>query len=371
MPSATIRVMLCLSLALAVTAIAGPPLAPAGKGPRLTGPFTKGNLTIFLVHGADQVPGRTYLTLREAFEQKTVVVHETTQVNKLSIENRSTTHTVFVQSGEIVKGGKQDRVLARDMLLPPNSGPVPLPSHCVERGRWQQRGAESAGAFSASEDYVAGKELKIANAILADQDFVWENVRSVQQKITTNLKSDVQRTTSPTSLQLSLEHPKLKPAIDAHVRILMPIIDSKPDVVGFIFAINGKLNNGEVYGSSALFRKLWPKLLKASAVEAVAEELSGAKIIEPMLATATAFLKEADRAALAEPRTKSMVATPSQYRAGQQQVTTGAPNAAPPAHPKGPDRLQVLQGETSKVRVVESRDRAHREDWIHRSYFAK
>ena len=124
------------------------------------------------MHGADQAPGRMYLTLREAFEQKTVVVHETSQVNELSIENRSTTHSVFVQSGEIVKGGKQDRVLARDMLLPPKSGPVPLPSHCVERGRWQQRGAESPSAFSAAEEYLAGKDLKIANAVLADQDFV-------------------------------------------------------------------------------------------------------------------------------------------------------------------------------------------------------
>ena len=42
-------------------------------------------------------------------------------------------------------------------------------------------------------------------------------------------------------------------------------------MIGYVFAINGHVNSADVYASRALFVKLWPKLLKASAVEAVAE----------------------------------------------------------------------------------------------------
>ena len=127
-----------------------------------------------------------------------------------------------------------------------------------------------------------------------------------------------------------------------------------------LFAINGKLNNAEIYGSSALFRKLWPKLLKASAVEAVAEEVSGAKITEPTLATATAFLDEANRTVLAERPPQSKVAIRSQVRPGQQQATGGTTNA-PVSAPNSSDGLRISQGESSKVRVVESRDRTRGE----------
>src|SRR5215472_5168028 len=59
---------------------------PAGTY-RLSGPYTHDNLTIFLIHGADQLKGKNILTLDEALEQKKVIVHETKQVNELAVEN--------------------------------------------------------------------------------------------------------------------------------------------------------------------------------------------------------------------------------------------------------------------------------------------
>ena len=32
---------------------------------KLSGPYTSGNLTVFLVHGQEQLPGKKYLTLAE------------------------------------------------------------------------------------------------------------------------------------------------------------------------------------------------------------------------------------------------------------------------------------------------------------------
>ncbi|MCM3874094.1 MAG: hypothetical protein ND895_25680, partial [Pyrinomonadaceae bacterium] len=84
---------------------------------RLSGPFTHQNLTIYLIHGKNMIEGRSFLTLQEALEQKKVVVYETKDVNELSIENRST-QDIYVQAGDIVKGGQQDRVLAVDLIVP-------------------------------------------------------------------------------------------------------------------------------------------------------------------------------------------------------------------------------------------------------------
>ncbi|MHC4507160.1 MAG: ARPP-1 family domain-containing protein, partial [Planctomycetota bacterium] len=76
---------------------------------------------------------------------------------------------------------------------------------------------------------------------------------------------------SPTSLQLTLESKKVKEAAEKYTKALAGVVEGRDDVVGFAFAINGEANSADLYASRALFRKLWPKLLKAAAVEAVAE----------------------------------------------------------------------------------------------------
>ena len=57
---------------------------------------------------------------------------------------------VFVQAGDIVKGGQQDRVLSVDLLLPPRSGAVSIAAFCVEHGRWTARGNEDVRQFSSA-----------------------------------------------------------------------------------------------------------------------------------------------------------------------------------------------------------------------------
>src|SRR5437762_12345097 len=55
---------------------------------RLEGPFTRGNLTVFLIHGKDKIKGETFITLQEALVQKKVIVRETRSVNELRSEER-------------------------------------------------------------------------------------------------------------------------------------------------------------------------------------------------------------------------------------------------------------------------------------------
>src|SRR5947209_16707191 len=130
---------------------------------QLSGPFNHENLTIFLIHGPDKLKDKKFLTLQEALEQKKVVVHETSNVNQLTIENLSANEEIFIQSGEIVKGGKQDRLLSIDLIVSAHSGKVPISSFCVEHGRWVKRGNEATDKFSSSADIAASKELRLAS----------------------------------------------------------------------------------------------------------------------------------------------------------------------------------------------------------------
>lgn len=261
------------------------------KGLKIIGPYTHKNLTIYLIHGKE-TDKEDYLTLEEAMAQKQVVVYEIEKVNELEIENLSN-KPVFVQAGDIVKGGKQDRTLAKDFVVPPRSGKMPIASFCVERGRWSRRGDESAKIFNSP-----GQDLSLQRGkpFSSSQEKVWEDVEKTQGELARGLaerekirdfhnsracqlppgwqtpaEAGIRDPSSPSSLLLTLENKELQKAIEDYTKALSKIVEGQSDVVGFAFAINGKLNSADVYGSNKLFKKLWLKLLKASAVEAIAQ----------------------------------------------------------------------------------------------------
>src|SRR6185312_2171094 len=122
--------------------------AHADTGYRVSGPLTHENLSIYFLHGKS-AEGAVPLTLEEAMLKGAVRVDETGSVNQLSIENLGG-QEVFIQAGDIVKGGKQDRVLSVSLVLPPHSGVVPITAFCVEHGRWSKRGYEDAQAFNSA-----------------------------------------------------------------------------------------------------------------------------------------------------------------------------------------------------------------------------
>src|SRR5256714_4757043 len=127
---------------------------------RVTGPVVHENLAIYLVHGKSAA-GPVPLTLDEALVKRAVKVHETGNVNELQVENLGN-DDVFVQSGDMVKGGQQDRVLTVSLLLPPKSGRIPIASFCVEQGRWTARGKEDVKTFATASAVVPSREAKIA-----------------------------------------------------------------------------------------------------------------------------------------------------------------------------------------------------------------
>ena len=238
---------------------------------KLSGPYTHKNLTFYLVHGKDSLAGKTPLTLEEALDRKLVVVHETGDVNELSIENVSRNDEVFVQAGDIVKGGQQDRMLAVDLIVPAHSGRIPIDSFCVESDRWVARGAESIREFNSSAEYAPSKDLKMAAKHSKSQPEVWSKVEASQEKLSAATNTNAASNVSRSSLPLTLENPHVRSNAETYTKFLSDIVDYKSDVIGIVMVINGKINSADTYGSSALFVKLWPKLLRAAAIEAVAD----------------------------------------------------------------------------------------------------
>ena len=306
---------------------------------KISGPYTHNNLAVFLIHGKDKLAGKTFLTLQEALRQRKVVVYETKNVNELAIENLSRYEEVYVQSGDIVKGGQQDRMLGVDLIVPPRSGKISIAAFCVEQGRWQKRANEEVTRFSSSNERVATKELKLAANKAKSQGEVWKRVAEAQDKLSSNVGGSVKAPISNSSFQLTLENRQVRATADAYVKALAHIAGRHTDVIGYAFAINGKLNSADVYASGALFRKLWPSLLKASAVEALAELRKTGKFDAPATADVGAFLRDAEAGASTE-----------------QDVTK---------------RVRMITRESKANILFETRDRTAAGGWLHRSYVRK
>jgi ARG and Rhodanese-Phosphatase-superfamily-associated Protein domain len=303
---------------------------------RISGPYTHENLSVFLFHGSSRST-KDMLTLEEAIAQHKVVVYETRNVNELAIENVSD-EDVFIESGDIAKGGAQDRTLKDDLILPTKSGRVNISSFCVEHGRWSARGKEPVSTFDSATEALATKELKMAVKMKADQREVWSQVAAAQASISNALRSDVRAAAAPTSFAMTMQTPAVQKSIDSYLEALRGVAGNS-DVIGYAFAINGKVNSADVYVSHSLFARLWPKLLRASAVEAVSEYQSGIKF-EPATTAAV----------------KAAVADADSGKGSLREVTS---------------RTGVLVKETPRNILFETRDRAHGDAWIHRNYMTK
>ena len=316
---------------------------PADEGLTISEPHVHENLTVFLIQSAKKQPAKSFLTLQEAMEQKKVLVYETGSVNELAIENLSG-EDVYIQSGDIVKGGRQDRVFPDDFVLTSHSGRVPISSFCVEHGRWTKRGTEAADRFGSSNQAIAGKSLKMAARTPNAQGEVWNQVAMVEARMASGLVGGV-ASAAPApivpasgSMELTMENKQVVEATDAYVRDLAKIIDGRKDVVGYAFAINGKVNSVEIYAFPDLFRRMWPKLLHSSAVEALAERSRGKTYPAVDVSAVRNAIVEAERG------------SESSKQVG---------------------KLVVVKKDSDKALLFETRDHEVDGGWLHKSYVVK
>src|SRR5882672_2638746 len=126
------------------------------SGYKVLKPIESGDLTLFSVvrTSGKMPPADQFLTLDEGLKNREVEVTEAgrvrglvrsrggatlasrgDQVNTLVLVNHSK-RPLLLLAGEIVTGGKQDRVIAKDRIVPVGEDPIDLSVFCIEPGRW-------------------------------------------------------------------------------------------------------------------------------------------------------------------------------------------------------------------------------------------
>lgn len=286
---------------------APPNPAPSPKpegGWQLLDPVTYENITLFPVVASFNQDTSPFLTLDEGLSSGEVIVSEQgatglvrnrdgrplptpqyntgASVNQLVLINRGK-RPLLLLAGELVSGGKQDRIIAKDRIVAPGADPLPLDVFCVEHGRWS-----SGSEFSAAKTIVHPSVREKA-AVDQAQTEVWSAVRS-----------GTTATASPSAPAAKMSAGAIAGAIstDARTEAYDKIyvsrtvgvsIDSfveelqrrfaksvamngerKMPVVGVIVAYGGEVAWSDIFASHDLFNQYWNKLLRSYAIEALA-----------------------------------------------------------------------------------------------------
>ncbi len=193
-----------------------------------------------------------YITLQDAISNNLVVITEVSNsgtVNSLLVRNLSP-DTLFIMSGEILIGGKQDRVVARDMLIPPNSGQVKIPVYCVEEKRW---GYTPKGEKFQAYYGMANEHLRNLIDHNAGQNAVWREVSN------TNKKDGVYSNTD--AYTAHADKPEFRRREEEYVRFFENVFNGQDDVIGVLAVTGNTIEGADLMVSNRLFMQEYRKLL--------------------------------------------------------------------------------------------------------------
>jgi hypothetical protein len=229
------------------------------------------------------------VTLDEAFGQKLVSIKEKEDdtVNQLTLTNNSD-RPMFLLAGEVIIGGKQDRIIGQNTIIAANTTLV-VPVFCVEHGRWQEGEGENGRVFQSAKALAHGR-LR-GKASHADQGEVWREVAQ---------KNRERKTTNATDTYRQVANQQATGALAAQEkRVAAALAKVSPadraNMIGYVVALNGKVATVDMFNSPRLFRKLEDKLVKSYLTESV--DIPAAKnIAAPTAADVKTFMADADKA---------------------------------------------------------------------------
>jgi len=283
---------------LLVLAVVIPCLAPAGEvysvaHYKVLSAIRHDNLSIFPVIAATTHDTEGFLTLDEGLRSGEVVVSESgslsplvrprrgesptprnypgAQVNQLVLVNNSRRPLILL-AGEIVTGGHQDRVIGKDRLVPAESDPIDLGVFCVEPGRWTGPKA----TFGSIGSPMGAPALRAKVMADKDQQKVWAEVRSSQASVAAQLRAPSAVAVNGTSSYAGvMQNEEVKEKVDSIAapiqRDYQSLIKQLRDrqAVGVVVAVNGEIVWADIFASTSLLEKYWPKLVRSYAAEAI------------------------------------------------------------------------------------------------------
>ena len=303
---------LMISLATLLVLSMGPGRGEAGQVGstyKVLAPISRGNLTIFPVVADRTHDTRNFLTLDEGVRSGEVVVseagsvrplirrhqdyipHDGAEVNRLVLVNNSDRPLILL-AGEIVTGGKQDRVVGKDRIVPSKSDPIDLAVFCVEPGRW----VATQYDFGSFHSQMAQPSVRRSAMADQDQTKVWAEVGHAKESMAMRAAPAAAPALAGTSSYARvMDNDEVKQRVDA---VAVPIEQSylglmrelrERNAVGVVVAVNGRMIWADLFASTALLEKYWPKLIRSYAAEALTDGRNSAR---PDRKDAQAFLDD-------------------------------------------------------------------------------
>jgi hypothetical protein len=226
------------------------------------------------------------LVLDEAMPKKLVRIHEVDggDVNNLRLTNRSD-QPLFLLAGEVIIGGKQDRIIGSNTIVPPKKT-QDVPVFCVEHGRWDNSSKEFTTANALAHGRLRGR------ANYDTQSDVWQEVAAKNEQRNTKSKSDTYRHVAAQQANGTLA--KWEKQVNTALGKLPAASQGK--LVGFAVAVNGKVASVDVFDNPALFKKLQGKLVRSYITEAIDVKLDKTAKT-PTTTDVEAFIADAEKAA--------------------------------------------------------------------------
>jgi hypothetical protein len=285
---------------------AGGPVEGTSGPYRVLAPIESGNLLLFPVVRADgKSAGETpFLTLDEGFKNGEVEVTEAgraaglvrprgngqasqfrgDQVNTLVLVNHSK-RPLLLLAGEIVTGGKQDRIIAKDRIVPADANPIDLSVFCIEPGRWTGATASfSASAPAPGKSFMVQPAVRKQAMAAQDQQEVWNSVRGAisTMEVAAGPPAVAGSEAAPRSLgttsyarAMASEavadkvNEAAAPAIAEREQVLARLREEH--AVGVIVAVHGEIIWADVFADTDLLARYWTKLVRSYAAESLAD----------------------------------------------------------------------------------------------------
>jgi hypothetical protein len=289
-----------------VNAAGGP--AEAGNGPyRVLAPIESGNLLLFpVVRGSGRSPGETpFITLDEGIKSGEVEVTEAgrvrglvrprhgtpnllgypensyrgDQVNTLVLVNNSK-KPLLLLAGEIVTGGKQDRVIAKDRIVPAGDNPIDLSVFCIEPGRWTESSSTFGAAAKAnSHSFMVQPAVRQRAMVEKDQQQVWDSVHGAisQMQMAAAPFMGAGGIVNTTSYAKVMQSSAVSDKVDAAAAPLMQAREQvlaklrEEHAVGVVVAVHGEIVWADLFADTDLLSRYWTKLVRSYAAESLTD----------------------------------------------------------------------------------------------------
>jgi hypothetical protein len=299
---------------------AGGPTEPERSSYRVLAPIESGNLLLFPVVESGRMPASPFITLDEGIKTGQVEVTEAgnvrglvrprptrgriddgvarsrplpdpstyrgDQVNTLVLVNNSD-RPLLLLAGEIVTGGKQDRIVGKDRIVPAQSDPIDLGVFCIEHGRWTDDTATFRSSANAPAQSLMVQPTVRAKAMVdQNQQEVWDSVHgSIAGALAApraGMAVGGSRPIAPdpsslgtTSYARAMQSTAINEKVDEAAAPLMKSRDQvleklrEEHAVGVVVAVRGEIVWADIFSDTDLLSRYWIKLVRSYAAESL------------------------------------------------------------------------------------------------------